>query len=446
VVSSQYIKRAIQIGAPVIGGQLGFVLMGSTDTIMCGKVSNDAQAAVGIGSAIYFLFLVLGLGLYFGITSLVSIADGADKRDKTWKYIKSGLILSIPISIGLAILLFFASYFFDYLNQPEAISEMTKSYLIALIWGTPFFLIYTLYSSYLNGLGKTLPSMGVTAFALILNYFFNDWLIFGKMGLPAYGFIGSAYATNLSKIVLCLLLVLYTYTNTNLMAIRRTPILENWRTTIAEVYKMGMPIGFQLFLEVFAFTASFIIAGWLGNLSLAAHQVVLNMATVTFMFITGISTSSNIMIGNGYGAEDKSHIYESAKACSAIILAVELVFVLAFVLFPKSLLSIYTVDQTLLNFAAPLMVMAAAFQVSDGFQNLGLNMLRGIKDVRIPAVIAFISYWLVMIPASYWMAMPTGLNLGVIGVWWGFVIGLSLASVILIYRFNQQLKTIETRW
>lgn len=446
MVSSKYIKRAIQIGAPVIGGQLGFVLMGSTDTVMCGLVSNDAQAAVGIGSAIYFLFIVLGLGVYFGITSLVSIDDGAEKRNSTWKYIKTGVALSIPISLVLGLLLFLASYFFDYLNQPDSISEMTQSYLIALIWGTPFFLIYTLYSSYLNGLGKTLPPMLITAIALVLNYFFNDWLIFGKMGMPAYGFIGSAFATNLSKVVLCLLLVLYAHTNKEMEFIRSSEKSFDWKITIRHILKIGLPIGFQLLLEVFAFTVSFVIAGWLGNISLTAHQVVLNMATVTFMFITGISTSSNIMIGNGFGAKDKKHIYESAKACGVLILAVEIIFVLAFILFPKTLLRIYTQDMALIQFAAPLMVMAAAFQVSDGFQNLGLNMLRGIKDVRIPALIAFVSYWLVMIPTSYWFAMPRGFDLGVIGVWWGFVIGLSLASLILIYRFTQQLKTIEKQW
>jgi MATE family multidrug resistance protein len=420
--------------------------MGSTDTVMCGLVSNDAQAAVGIGSAIYFLFIVLGLGVYFGITSLVSIADGAGKRDKTWKYIRTGLVLSIPISIALGVLLFLSSYFFDYLNQPEAVSQMTKSYLIALIWGTPFFLVFTLYSSYLNGLGKTWPPMIITAIALVLNYFFNDWLIFGKMGMPAYGFIGSAFATNLSKVVLCMLLVLYAHTSKELELIRNNTSTSNWKVTSQRILTIGLPIGFQLFLEVFAFTVSFIIAGWLGNMSLTAHQIVLNMASVTFMFITGISTSSNIMIGNGYGAKDKNHIYESAKACALLILGVEIIFVLAFILFPKTLISIYTNDAQLIGFAVPLMVMAAAFQVSDGFQNLGLNMLRGIKDVRIPALIAFVSYWLVMIPASYWLAMPNGFNIGVIGVWWGFVIGLSLASLILIYRFSQQLKTIETRW
>lgn len=446
MVSAYYIKRAIKIGAPVVGGQLGFVLMGSTDTVMCGRVSNDAQAAVGIGGAIYILFAIVGMGILFGITSLVSIADGEGNKERTWKYVKTSLWMLIPITLIICGCLFGVTLFFDFLNQPPEIAKMTKSYLVTLIWGTPFFLIFTLYSAYLNGLGKTIPPMIITVIALVFNYFFNDWLIFGKFGLPAYGFIGTGYATNLSKIVLALLMVVYCYTNTELTKIRLHGFTEKIKVTAKEILRMGMPIGFQFFLEVFAFTVSFVIAGWLGDLSLTAHQDVLNLASITFMFITGISTASNIMIGNGYGARDKKHILESAKACALLILVTECVFVGAFTIFPEELLSIYTSDTTLLKFAMPLMVLAAGFQVSDGFQNLALNMLRGIKDVRMPALIAFVCYWMIMIPLSMWLALPEGLNLGVSGVWWGFVIGLSLASIILILRFIKQYKTIETRW
>ena len=174
-------------------------------------------------------------------------------------------------------------------------------------------------------------------------------------------------------------------------------------------------------------------------------NTVRNLA-VAFMFMKGISTASNIMIGNGYGARDKKHILESAKACALLVLVTECVFVAAFIIFPKELLSIYSTDTELLVFAVPLMLIAAGFQISDGFQNLALNMLRGIKDVRMPALIAFVSYWVVMIPMSIWLALPSGMNLGVSGVWWGFVIGLSLASIILLLRFIKQYKTIETRW
>ncbi len=447
MVTRDYIHRALFIGAPVVAGQLGFVLMGATDTVMVGKVSNDAQAAVGLGNSIYFLVLIIGYGILFGITSLVSIADGAKKLETSWKYIRTGLVLLIPITIILCTALYLLGFNFDILDQPKEITPMAIAYMNVVNFSTPFLLVATLYAAFLNGLGKTIPNMVIAFICLIVNYFCNKWFIFGLGPIPAYGFIGSAYATLFSRILMCVLTVAYCYQNSIVTGIRKAYVKTNsFLETSKDILKFGLPIGFQLFLEVFAFTASFVIAGWISGMALAAHQVVLNIASITFMFITGISTAANIMVGNGYGAKDRNHIFESAKACILIIAVIEVIFCASFLLVGKQLLSIYTNDTQLIAYAAPLMLIAAAFQVSDGLQNLGLNMLRGLTDVSRPALIAFICYWLIMIPACYYLAMPIGLNLGVQGIWWGFVIGLSLASIILIMRFFMHLRSIEKEW
>jgi len=448
LVSSFYLKRALKLGIPVVAGQLGFILMGATDTVMVGKVSNDAQAAVGLGNSIFFLVMILGYGILFGITSLVSIADGEGKLNDSWRYIKTGLKLLIPITIILYFMLWFVGFNFSILDQPKNISILAVDYINVINLSTPFLFVATLYASFLNGLGKTIPNMVITFICLIANYYLNIWFIFGLGNvIPAMGFIGSGYATVISRILLCVITIIYCYQNEVVVSIRRAYVQTvSFFTTAREILKFGIPVGTQLFLEIFAFTASFVIAGWLGALSLTAHQVVLNIASITFMFVTGISTAAGIMIGNGYGAKDKNHIFESAKACIFIVATLELFFCSIFMLFGKELLAIYSDDATLIAFAAPLMFVAAAFQVSDGLQNLGLNMLRGMHDVHKPALIAFFSYWIVMVPVSLYLAMPWGLAMGIDGVWWGFVIGLSLASIILIPRFFMHLRTIQNKW
>lgn len=442
--SSSYLLKAAKLAAPVIGGQLGIVLMGTTDTIMCGKVSNAAQAAVGLGSAIYFLYFILGMGLYQGITTLVSIADGAQQRNKSKKYLISGLALLLPTIIVINLLVGSTSYILSYLNLPLEVVSETQTYLSILVWSTPGLLLFILLSAFFNGLSKTFPTMAATTIALVANYYLNDILIFGKMGFDSYGFEGSAYATNISRYFLALLLLIYLVLDKEVFKLLKIKVQYKLKEVNKSVLDVGLPIGVQLFLEIFAFTASFIIAGWIGEIHVATHQNVLNIASVTFMFITGISTASNIMIGNGFGAKDKIHIRESAKACFYLIVIIEIIFASIFILGGEELLNFYTSDDEIIKLGIPLMLIAAAFQLSDGLQNLGLNMLRGIKDVRIPASIAFLCYWLIMIPLSYIMAITFKMDLS--GIWWGFVIGLSLASVLLLIRFYKQYLKLENKW
>lgn len=443
-INLKFIWRAIALAAPVVGGQLGIVLMGTTDTIMCGKVGNAAQAAVGMGSAVYFLYFVLGMGLFQGITTLVSIADGAQEREYTKKNFMAGLVLIIPATIVINLLVWLTSLALNQLNLPLDVLTHTQTYLSILMWGTPGLLLFILLSAYLNGLSLTIPTMLATFVALIANYYLNKILIFGWTEIPAYGFEGSAYATNISRYLLALLLILFVLIYQPVRKLFRLPVNYKLLDEIKQVNRIGFPIGIQLFLEVFAFTVSFILAGWIGSIEVATHQNVLNIASVTFMFITGISTASNIMIGNGFGAKDKEHIKEAALACLYLIVGIEIIFAGLFVFGGEILLSYYTLDPKIIELGAPLMVIAAAFQLSDGLQNLGLNMLRGIKDVRIPASIAFICYWLIMVPICYLLALK--MDMGLNGIWWGFVIGLSLASGLLLNRFYKQFQSIESKW
>jgi MATE family multidrug resistance protein len=176
------------------------------------------------------------------------------------------------------------------------------------------------------------------------------------------------------------------------------------------------------------------MCGWLGELELASHQIAINLASIAFMTITGISAAGTIMTGYSFGAKDSHGIRINGNSAILLTIMLELVFVVFFFTLHKVLPSLYTDNPEVIAMASSLILLAVFFQVSDGLQNVAVGVLRGIQDVRVPAIIAFVSYWMIMIPACYLLAFKVGL--GVRGIWFGFIIGLSVAAILLTLRFR----------
>ncbi len=213
------------------------------------------------------------------------------------------------------------------------------------------------------------------------------------------------------------------------------------KSYVWQILKIGVPSGLQFFMEVSAFSAGQIMSGWLGENYLASHQIAINLASVTFMVLTGIAAAGTIMTGFAYGAKDHEGIRKAGYTVFILTFFIELIFALFFLVFSDVLPKLYTNNAEVVSIASSLLVLAAFFQMSDGLQAAAAGALRGIQDVRIPMVIAFVSYWLVMVPASYFLAFIAGY--GIRGLWMGFIAGLSMAAVLLMLRFRHKAKTIE---
>ncbi|HXH18312.1 MAG TPA: MATE family efflux transporter, partial [Chitinophagales bacterium] len=267
-------------------------------------------------------------------------------------------------------------------------------------------------------------------------------LIYGKLGFPRLEIEGAALATVIARGLMTVAFLFIIWRDkqiremkSQLSALSRsvTEGKMEIKNYVRPILRIGIPAGFQFFWEVAAFGVAQIMSGWIGVVEQAAHLVAIGLASITFMVLTGISAAGNILTGYAYGAKDRAGIRMAGNTVFLLTLAIELVFALVFLLFNNLLPKLYTDNTDVIELAASMLIFGALFQISDGMQASAAGALRGMQDVRLPMVIALVSYWMVMVPACYLLAFKAGLGLA--GIWIGFIIGLSLAAALLLIRF-----------
>lgn len=437
------LKQALKIGLPIVASHLGHVLMGFFDTIQIGGLGAEYIAASGLANTVYWLLTLLGVGVLFAVAPLVSEAFGEKNEAKAIGLFKSSLLLSVWISMLFTALFFVFIFKFEVFGQSAKVNAIASRYLLIVNFTTPAMIFFTAGRQLLEGMGKTVPGMVINIGALVLNVFLNDVFIYGKFGLPAMGITGAALATSISRLSMLIAVYIYIYRNRSLMAMfKQNSHLEAANTNyISPILKVGVPASLQIFSEAAAFSVAHIMSGWLGEIELAAHQIAINLASITFMAIAGISAAGTVMLGFGLGAKNKPQIVLNGRTILGLSVVLEICFLLFFLFLHKQLPLLYTTQKEVIAMSSMLILLAVFFQLSDGMQNVAVGLLRGLQDVRIPATLAFISYWLVMIPACYVLAFKT--SLGVRGIWIGFVIGLSTASILLLFRYRYVLKRLN---
>jgi MATE family multidrug resistance protein len=435
-------ERALKLALPIVFGQLGLVFMGFFDILMLGKVGTHEIAAVGIANALFFLFFLFGLGVTFAISPLVAISCGSGQSWKSWLILKSSFKVSLILGIGLFIIYSLLGYIFPYLNQEPEVETLALDYLNIVSWSVLPMLLFTSAKHYLDGHSRTVPPSVITISALIANIILNQILIFGTELNPAYGIKGAAYATLIVRFLMLGTIVIFLYFD---KATIRYRLLSKSRVFTGNIERKiwitGIPIGFQFFFEVASFSFAAVMAGWLGSVSQAAHNIALNLASVTFMGATGISAAGSVLIGNSFGARIKSKILNTGKVIIFLVFAYMLFCALAFLIFRLQLAEMFSKDSEVIGVTTGLLILASLFQISDGLQSAGMGLLRGLKDVKAPSLIAFISYWVIGMPFSYLTGFVLGW--GISGVWVGFIVGLSIAAFLLVKRFFGILKKIN---
>jgi MATE family multidrug resistance protein len=436
-------REAMQLAMPIIAGQLGMILMGFFDTVQVGKLGADYIAATGVGSTVYWISTLLGLGTLMAISPLVSEARGAQKDWRAIGIYHSGLKVALGISVLFLVVVYIVTRFFHHLGQEPQVADLAIEYLFWLNLGTPVIMFATVYKQLLDGLGRTAVGMWVNILALLLNVLLNWLLIYGHWGFPALGISGAAIASVIARLAMLVALYLFVRFDQQIHQLKtayNNALAEQHNDYSAAILRIGIPYGLQMFFEIAAFGVAQIMAGWLGKTYSAAHQMAINLASITFMITAGLSAAGTIMTGYHFGAKSKSDIRVAAITVVMLTFAFELTFAGIFIVFNQPLATLYTDDVTLLAVAPGLILLAAFFQLSDGLQSVASGLLRGIQDVKIPSIMAFVSYWLIMIPACYLLAFTFGY--GVKGIWIGFIIGLSFAASVLLLRFHWVLKRL----
>jgi MATE family multidrug resistance protein len=435
-VYRRHFQETISLSIPVIIGQLGFVLMGVIDNMMIGQLTYVHLSAGALANGNFFIIAVLGMGISFAISPLVAEAAAKENHLQTAQYLKQGSWIGLLTGIVLGTLIWFSADLFPYMNQPEEDVVLADSYLRILSFTMMPLMIFLVFKQFVDGLSHTVPAMVITLLGLSFNVLANWLLIYGNWGFPRLELDGAGYGTLSSRIFMMVLMIAYVFRNQRFRIYDLGRGWWRWNLQIMrKILSIGVPSGFQYFFEVGAFTGAAIMVGWLvdGSLYRAAHQIVIQLASLTYMLVSGLAAGAAIRVGNSLGKKDRRQMRLAGMSGIYLGAAFMLLAALSFVVGRELLPALFVEDEKVLTVAANLMIIAAFFQLFDGIQAVGVSVLRGLQDVRIPTLVTFVVYWVISLPLGYVFGFI--LDWGVEGIWYSFVVSLLLASVVLTSRF-----------
>ena len=448
------IKSTIYLSVPLVIGQLGHMAMSVVDTVMVGNIGTVSLAAASVANSFFTLIMVIGYGISLGITPITASYYGAHKFKKCGVVLRYGLLVNMIVGIVLCVVSIFLAELICKFNQPKEIVQPAIIYMKILGFSMLPIMLFQTYRQFAEGLSIIKPAMVITILANIINVAANWMFIYGNLGMPALGLTGAGIATFSSRLFMAVFMVYFVVNSTSMK--KYDPFLKFQflkfqflkfqflkfqsfnLTMIKRLLNIGIPAGFQYFFEVSAFAGSVIIVGWLGTNSLAAHQIALNIASITYMVSLGISSAATVRVANAAGNTDGYKI--RIAGFSAVILGIFIMacFSVFFIVFRYTLPSLYILEINIINLAASLLVIVALFQISDGIQTIGLGILRGLTDVKIPTLITFLAYWVIGLPVGYILGF--NFQFGAVGVWCGLLLGLTASATMVMLRFFQQSK------
>ncbi len=439
----KHIVSTFQLAYPVIIGQLGIIMMGVVDSLMVGHLGAAPLAAASLGNSLAFIILIIGIGVSLAVTPLVAIAVGANRFEDCGVYFRQSLLVNSVLAILIILVVYFAADLIQYFNQPVEVQIQAKSYMKIIGFSAVPLMFFQTYKQFIEGLSVMRPAMIITLIANLVNAFANWVLIFGNLGFPALELNGAGWATFGSRLFMALALMGFVMNNKFFKQYDVSFHFKNinW-PVIKKILSLGLPSGFQYFFEVGAFSFAVVMVGWLGTKQLAAHQIAINLASISFMAVLGISVAGSIRVGNAVGMKDIAETRKAGFTASLLGASIMLVAGVIFILFRNFLPTLYVNDEIVISYASSLLIIAALFQLSDGTQAVGIGILRGLTDVKIPTAITFIAYWIVGLPVGYLLGFT--FELGVQGVWIGLLLGLTTSAILLTLRFNSRSKHIIT--
>lgn len=435
--------------------QLGASLVGLFDSIMVGRYATVDLAAVSFSNALFFTVMVFAMGALMGLTPLVGFQVGrfssgsehceqSDGRAIISSLFQNGMLFTILLSVFTLVLLGGCIPFLHCFGQDPAVVEAARPYFILIVLSIVPFLFFTFFKQFLEGLGNTSVAMVITLVMNGLNIFLNWLFIYGNWGCPELGATGAGIGSLVARagMPICFAVVMLVRREWKgyLLAIR-------WRHFRASVLKqlttIGFPIGVQTLMETIAFTAAFVFIGWISKEALAAHQIANQICDMTFMVILGIGSATTIRVSHQLGANNLEGVRMASNASIHLVLVINAIGAALMISLRNYIPLLFTHDQEVIAIASQLVVLAGVLQLADGLQVVAASMLRGITDVKVPMLIAMFSYTIVCISIGLFLAFPMGM--GAVGIWIGFVVGLSVAAVCLHTRFRIKYRELLQR-
>lgn len=434
----------LRLAAPLALTELGWVSMGFVDTVMVGRLPDSATAigAVSLGTTLFYTIGIFGSGIMLGLDTLVAQAYGARKLEECHRTLWNALYLALMLSPAVMIAVLACVPLFPRFGLSPALVATTVPFLKALIWSTLPLALYFVLRRYLQAMNIVKPVVLTLVAANLVNLLGNWTLVYGHLGMPRLGVTGSGWSTCISRVFMVVALAaaaLYYDRKRSSGLWQASPGLE-WRR-IRELLRLGLPAASQMLAEIGAFTLATFLIGKLGALSLAGHQIALNVASFTFMVPLGIGSAAAVRVGQAVGASDVAAASRSGwtallfGACFMSCSGLTLLF------FSHPIARIYTPELAVVRSGAVLLLVAAVFQLFDGLQVVATGALRGAGNTRTPMLANFIGYWIIGLPLGAFLCFK--LNYGAVGMWAGLCVALILIGSVLVAVWQRTIKSLS---
>ena len=429
------LRPTLALAFPIIVGQVSQMLIGLTDSAFIGRVGTAPLAAAAFTNGVFGIFYVVGIGLLLGAGVFAARDHGAGDEAGCAAWLRHGRALAVAVGLAAFLLLALLATQLHRLGQPAEVVAIVRPFFLLIAASVVPALVFQVQRQFAESLGRPWVPMGIILADVGLNAFCNWVLVFGHLGLPALGLVGSGCATLLARLLGVAALAFWMRRSRHFVVVRAAPWSGWERARFVQLLRLGGPAGGMLLFEAGAFSAAALMMGWLGTVPLAAHQIAIGCASLAFMVPLGLSITASLRISRARGEGRTAAL----RPIGFGALGAGLVFMagcaLTFALAGPVITAGFTPAADVAALAARLLLVAAVFQLFDGGQVISVGALRGLTDVRVPTLITFVAYWVIALPLGYGLAFHT--SLGPVGVWAGLATGLGLAAVLLAWRFHR---------
>ncbi|MGV8939483.1 MAG: MATE family efflux transporter [Allorhizobium sp.] len=434
-----HIRATFALGIPLIGAQLAQLGINTTDVVIIGQLGAQQLAAMVLAGQFFFVTFIFGCGFSIAVVPMVAQAFGRGDVISVRRSIRMGMWVSIAYALAAAPLFINAEALLLMLGQKPEVASLAADYVMIVQFGLLPALLFAVLRSLVSAIGRAGIILYITVVTLVINAILAYGLVLGHFGLPKMGMTGAAIVAVIVQWAGFLFMAAYIETREDTR--RYQLFVRFWRPdwhALWEVVYLGLPISITLLAEVSLFAAASLLMGRIGTIELAAHGIALQLASIAFMIPLGLSQAATVRIGVAHGRGDYGDLVRAAITVLGIASVLSLSGGILFFVVPVALSSIFINTAApeaaeVLAFAGPLVAIAGVFQLVDGLQAIASGLLRGLKDARVPMLIALFSYWAIGFFLAWLLAFPLGF--GGVGIWFGFLIGLATAAVLLCLRF-----------
>jgi MATE family multidrug resistance protein len=433
-------RQLLSLAIPVILAQIAQTSMGFVDTVMAGGYSATDMAAVAIGTSIWLPAILFGHGLLMALTPTVAQLNGSGRRERIAHQIRQGFWLAGIVSVLIMVVLWNAGHIIHAMKDIDPqLADKAVGYLRALLWGVPGYLFFQVARNQCEGLAKTKPGMVMGFIGLLVNIPVNYIFIYGHFGMPELGGVGCGVATAAVYWVMFFFMISYVRKARSMRDLKLPKgfIKPDWKV-MYRLTQLGMPIALALFFEVTLFAVVALLVAPLGIVNVAGHQIALNFSSLMFVLPMSLSAAVTIRVGFRLGQGSTLDAQTAAWTGIGVGMCMATLTAIFTIVMREHIALLYNSNPEVVALAAHLMLLAAVYQLSDSVQVIGSGVLRGYKDTRSIFFITFIAYWVLGLPSGYILALTDWVvePMGPAGFWTGFIIGLTSAAIMMMFRMR----------